>query len=421
VYLETPVNVDSVLFIAGLSRKGVDIRGDRTDYVLAVDTHGTANYKSHVIFENYDSSVASYYVIERANVQISLSEGDALLKDYRWAAVKNTHIFAVPIGQEDAFLNKIPALFEAVLIPANTLPAPAVNTPNFKLPGAPDPVISNLISQVSETSLYDFVTYLSGESSPIWTRQSQSTGAVQAQDYLELQFAQYGFTVNTQPFRAGYSSNVVATLQGTLYPDQVVLVCCHYDCRGPTLTSTTNRAPGANDNGSGTGALLQIAKLIYDNKLSFAYTVILTAFSGEEQGLYGSAYAAQQYYNQKVDIIAVLNADMIAYRVPNAIAQLDFTSRSTTPALTTALTNITKTYVTGLAIGSTTACCTDSASFYDYGYPSISFCERGGYTIDPQYHQIGDLVNRQGYDIAEQYPLIVKSMFAGLLTIAEYH
>lgn len=49
---------------------------------------------------------------------------------------------------------------------------------------------------------------------------------------------------------------------------------------------------GANDNGSGTGALLQIAKLIHENKLSFAYTVVLIAFSGEEQGLYGSQYAA---------------------------------------------------------------------------------------------------------------------------------
>jgi len=165
---------------------------------------------------------------------------------------------------------------------------------------------------------------------------------------------------------------------------------------------------------------LQIAKIIYENKLNFAYTVVIAAFSGEEQGLYGSAYMAQQYYGQKVDIIAVLNADMIAYRAPNANAQLDFASRSTTPSLTRTLTNISNTYVTGLAIGSTTACCTDAASFYDYGFPSASYCEKNGYTIDPQYHQVGDLVNRVGYDISGQYLLIVQSMLAGLLTIAEY-
>jgi len=43
-----------------------------------------------------------------------------------------------------------------------------------------------------------------------------------------------------------------------------------------------------------------------------------------------------------------------------------------------------------------------------------------GYTVDPQYHQEGDLVNRVGYDIKEQYPQIVQAMLAGLLTIAEY-
>ena len=40
--------------------------------------------------------------------------------------------------------------------------------------------------------------------------------------------------------------------------------------------------------------MLQLAKLIFNNKVSFGYTVVLIAFSGEEQGLYGSAYSAQQ-------------------------------------------------------------------------------------------------------------------------------
>jgi hypothetical protein len=41
-----------------------------------------------------------------------------------------------------------------------------------------------------------------------------------------------------------------------------------------------------------------------------------------------------------VDIIANLNADMIAYRAPNAVAQLDFATRSTSPVLTRTLTNV---------------------------------------------------------------------------------
>lgn len=45
---------------------------------------------------------------------------------------------------------------------------------------------------------------------------------------------------------------------------------------------------------------------------------------------------------------------------------------------------------------------------------------RIGSIKDPEYHKSGDLVERKGYDINGQYPLIVKSMYAGLLTIAQY-
>eukprot|EP00026_Physarum_polycephalum_P008002 Phypoly_transcript_08076.p1 GENE.Phypoly_transcript_08076~~Phypoly_transcript_08076.p1 ORF type:complete len:446 (+),score=66.47 Phypoly_transcript_08076:169-1506(+) len=419
-YIEPPEGVDSLSFVSVLVQKGVDVRGDRTDYVLVVDTSDLSSYKSHVIFEDYNRAVKSYYVLERAG-DITLSTDAAIFSEYIWASVKKTFIFAVPKEQEDSFANSIPSLYKAVLIPTNRLPAPANKIhARFSLPTEPDPVISEIISLVSPTVLKDFVTYLTGEASSIHTRQAQSPGAVEAQHHLSDTFEKFGFSVKSQFFRTGYSHNVVATLPGTLYPDQLVIVCSHYDDRGPVLSSTTNRAPGANDNGSGTGALLQIAKIIHDKKLTFAYTVVLTTFSGEEQGLYGSAYAAQQYYNENVDIVAVLNADMIAYRAPGANAQLDFTSRSTTPALTRLLTNVTNIYVPQLAVGSTTACCTDSASFYDYGYPSISFCEKNGYTVDPEYHKEHDLVHREGYDINEQYPYIVQAMLASLLTVAKY-
>lgn len=292
---------------------------------------------------------------------------------------------------------------------------------NFQFaPVAPDPKIASYIAGVNSGDLKAFVTYLSGEASTILTRQAQSTGAVAAQTYLQQQFTGFGFTVTTQAFRAGYSSNVVATLVGQVEPTKLVLVTAHYDSRGPSVSSTTERAPGANDNGSGTGTLLQIAKLISDNKISFGYTVILIAFSGEEQGLYGSAYSAQMYKAEGADIVAVLNADMVAYRSPSETPQLAFVSRSSTLALNTLLANISKVYVSGLTIGTTTACCTDHASFYNQGYAATSFFERNGAIADPMYHKSGDLVNREGYDIAVQYPLIVQSVFAGLLTIALY-
>jgi len=421
VYVEKPAE-DSAAFVAKLTQSS-DVRGDYGNFVLVVDNLGLGIFApDRVVFADFDTQASSYFVVERVSMTSSpVTDGDDLIfHTYTSVAVLNKYVFAVSKAQEDTFVNQIPYYLEVVRVPEAAVSAPAQAIHNFKLPGAPDPVIAELIAQVKSQDLYNFVTYLTGESSSIFTRQAQSTGAVAAQNYLELTFVSYGFSVSTQQFRAGYSYNVVATLAGTVDPKKLVLVTAHYDSRGPTLTSTTQRAPGANDNGSGTGSLLQIAKLIYENKLTFDFTVVLIAFSGEEQGLYGSAYAAQQYKTQGANILAVLNGDMLAYRVSSEPPQLAFTSRSSTTALSTTLANITRTYVTGLTIGSTTACCTDHSSFYNQGFPATSYYERNGNIADPMYHQSGDLVNRAGYDINLQYPLIVQSMFAGLLTLAQY-
>jgi hypothetical protein len=393
-----------------------DVRGDYGNFFLVVD-HGNF-FAENIIFTTFDDSVSSYFVAEP--VELSFAPNSEIpsttFHTYEHVFVLGKCVFSVPKEKEDEFVGTFPIDYEFVLVPNGPLPAPSLA--KFA-PTAPDPRITSLVNLVNTNDLRGFVTYLSGESSTLITRQAQSTGAVTAQNYLQQQFTQFGFSTTTQAFRTGYSSNVVATLTGKVDPKKLVLVTAHYDDRGPTLSSTTERAPGANDNGSGTGALLQIAKLIFNNKVSFGYTVVLIAFSGEEQGLYGSAYSAQQYKSAGADIVAVLNADMIAYRAPNENPQCAFVSRSSTLTLNTLLTNITKTYVTGLTVGTTTACCTDHSSFYNQGFPATSYFERNGNIADPQYHKSGDLVNREGYDITLQYPLIVRAVFAGLLTVAQ--
>lgn len=70
---------------------------------------------------------------------------------------------------------------------------------------------------------------------------------------------------------------------------ETVLLSAHYDSRG-SFGST--RAPGGDDDGSGTIAILALARAIALNGIKFAKNVQLCAFAGEEQGLVGSrAYA----------------------------------------------------------------------------------------------------------------------------------
>lgn len=68
-----------------------------------------------------------------------------------------------------------------------------------------------------------------------------------------------------------------------------MLISAHYDSRG---SFGNTRAPGGNDDGSGTVGILSIARTIARKQVRFRSNVELALFAGEEQGLFGSkAYA----------------------------------------------------------------------------------------------------------------------------------
>ena len=74
---------------------------------------------------------------------------------------------------------------------------------------------------------------------------------------------------------------------------ETLVLGAHYDDRG---SFGEVRAPGANDDASGTGALLGIARAIVRRGVVFKANVLLCAFAGEEQGMIGSkAYASKSY------------------------------------------------------------------------------------------------------------------------------
>jgi len=79
-------------------------------------------------------------------------------------------------------------------------------------------------------------------------------------DYLADKLTGYGYTVTFDPFQSGSTNcrNIVATKTGTVYPDEYVVVGGHYDSISP---DPTNRAPGAEDNGSGTASVMEIARI----------------------------------------------------------------------------------------------------------------------------------------------------------------
>ncbi len=106
-------------------------------------------------------------------------------------------------------------------------------------------------------------------------------------------------------------TNVYAVLRGT-DPQQakrIVLVTGHYDSRNSGNLNTTDAAPGANDDGSGTAVSLECARVL--SKMKFPATIIFLTVAGEEQGLNGSKHFAQMAKGEGWNLEAVLNNDIV--------------------------------------------------------------------------------------------------------------
>jgi hypothetical protein len=104
--------------------------------------------------------------------------------------------------------------------------------------------------------------------------------------------------------------NAMAILQGTDTSDKRILIISgHMDSRVSDVMNKTADAPGANDDGSGTAAVIECARVMSRN--SFPCTIIFVAFCGEEQGLYGSQHLAARAVENAWDLAAVLNNDII--------------------------------------------------------------------------------------------------------------
>ncbi len=106
-------------------------------------------------------------------------------------------------------------------------------------------------------------------------------------------------------------TNVVATLRGTQpeSENRTYVVSGHYDSMCGSATDANCDAPGANDDASGTAAVLEMARVMA--KYKFEATIVFMAVAGEEQSLLGSTYFAEQAKQKGMDIEAMLTNDIV--------------------------------------------------------------------------------------------------------------
>jgi hypothetical protein len=104
-------------------------------------------------------------------------------------------------------------------------------------------------------------------------------------------------------------TNVLAIQRGTSDPNRVIVISGHIDSRVTDVMNATSDAPGANDDGSGTAAVIEAARVL--SRYKFPATIVYAVLSGEEQGLLGGKILADYAKAQGWQVEANLNNDII--------------------------------------------------------------------------------------------------------------
>ena len=164
------------------------------------------------------------------------------------------------------------------------------------------------MSIVNIDSLTKYVNDLSGENTVTVNQQITTiihridlSGNDLATNYIIETLQRTGLTVEDDQYNA-LGRNVIAVQAGTDHPEIFYMICAHYD-------AIPNH--GADDNASGTAAVLEAARIL--SNYEFPYSIIYALWDQEEIGLIGSRDWAKNARDENVIINGVINLDMIAY------------------------------------------------------------------------------------------------------------
>ncbi|MBS1998660.1 MAG: M28 family peptidase [Cyanobacteria bacterium SZAS LIN-2] len=304
---------------------------------------------------------------------------------------------------------------------------PKIDTTNLP---KPDPRIVGAFAGIDINRLKDVIQKLSGEvpitvagqTTTLVTRNSFTKGLDVALGFIEEQYKAMGngITVTRHAYKVRGKTfyNIIAERRGNTTPDKVVVFGAHLDSTAGSPWGSESNCPGADDDGSGTAALLELARNI--SALSLGHTVRFCHFTGEEQGLWGSYAYSDKLAKEGVDVVAMVELDMVGYcaKPGNRLDIHDGADKNGSHALTVMFTRNIKAYGINLNPVDTHNHAVDDrsdhAGFLDHGWKAVLLSEE--FTDDgfnPNYHTTGDRLS------AVNLPYMVEVVKAVVATACE--
>jgi len=295
-------------------------------------------------------------------------------------------------------------------------------------PAAPSSVSDSLIWQLMARASQDSAEAVLRRMREFQTRYSPTESCWSAVRWFQSRLAAYGCdTTYLDTFELASpqdsSINAIGVKRGRVNPNQIYVVCGHVD---NTSAVPYVLAPGSDDNASGSGLVLEAARMF--QRVSFDYTVWFIGFSGEEQGFYGSRPFVSKCFERGDSIVLAINHDMISWTYLTERDSLRIVGKRSDPPCSTWVE-----YYLAMADTFTDLNChreivddqstSDHYSFWRCGYAAI----RDGYLDkDPMYHTIGDTIGPYRYfecgtNNIPMYTEAIKATVAAVARLAGAH
>ncbi len=354
----------------------------------AVETLKVRGIAHRVIAETMEPG--RYYLVTRAP-----HGGDADLGSVPGLVYRTGDVAVVKADQSEAFRLSCIGFELANLLPLATGEPTRIRREDLTLrKRSSDGLVERLVAEVSADSLEYDLRRLEDKR----TRYSFTDSCWSAGQWIYDRFQSSVADVSFHDYEWGSEQwrNVVATIPGKYDSTAIVILCGHFDS---TSEDPWNLAPGAEDNGSGTAAVIEAARVL--SREEHDYTLRFICFSGEEQGLIGSYNYVSEAFARGDNIVAAMNFDMVGYTDDE---RYDLSVRYDSNSV----------WLGNMLMAASRFTQTEPYSFYQvspnsdhwyfqqYGYPATMSIHIGRTHGYPWYHSVYDTVGNLNMDFLKE-------------------
>ncbi len=243
--------------------------------------------------------------------------------------------------------------------------------------------LDSLVGLIEQDSLESYTLAL--QAFP--PRVTGSASDYNSRDWCYNKFVEFGYDsvyLDSFTYSSSNVQNIVLVKPGTTFPDHHIVVGAHKDA--------VSGSPGADDNGCGSAAVLEMARVLKDVETNMTFIFIL--FTGEEQGLNGSYHYASQAALNGDSIVVMFNMDMIAHYQNSGQSKLYHGTETAYAALWQDLADsLTGINISGVLSGTSGG--SDHYPFQQSGYDVVFLHE---YIFSTVYHSYQDSTTYMNFD-----------------------